>query len=603
MSQIIASWIGQGSYYVAMVAGGLFLYRGLIQPEQSVQTRKRRLPVVSAVGLGFLVLTAGMSAASVIPRLEYNSLTNVAGGVYRNEHVASAINGGWKAGQTRFSEVMSDPYYTGSVVIALAVVSAVLSRGRHATPYFSFVVLIGFILSAKIQTPLHSLFYAVFPRFEDLHRHWPERVAMVAFIAIAILAGAAIDSLASWAGSRKRLISLAMAPLAILVAFVIGLDRAGDSLPVEVVAGVLVVVAALLLVGLARSPAAVSFVPIALVLLLTADLVTANGHMIANGPYGGYHRVDIQSYLGPSNAAQFLIGRSRDETFRYFGFDHRLEQLADGWPVYYRYQFANERTRSLIVNNRASLHGLQDIQGYNPVQMQAYVRYMSALNGKPQDYHDANVLPGGLESPLLDLLNARYLIVPSAITAEADPLLERLRAAYETVFDDGLTRVLERRSALPRAWVVHDAMVATPEEAWSLLSAGEIDPRTTATIEGTIPDLRSANSENEQVTIASYGPERITLRTDTKAAGLLVLSEIAYPAWKATVDGVPVEVVTAYGLLRAIPLPAGSHVVEFRYDAAAERLGLGISALTILVAGSALFAGVLLRRRPFAFRR
>ena len=63
-----------------------------------------------------------------------------------------------------------------------------------------------------------------------------------------------------------------------------------------------------------------------------------------------------------------------------------------------------DEERWLAVNNRATLHGLHDIQGYNPVQLQAYVDYMRVLNGTSQDYHDANVLESGLDSPLLDLL-------------------------------------------------------------------------------------------------------------------------------------------------------------------------------------------------------
>ena len=39
--------------------------------------------------------------------------------------------------------------------------------------------------------------------------------------------------------------------------------------------------------------------------------------------------------------------------------------------------------------------------------------YIDALNGHRQEYHERDLFPAGLPSPLLDLLNLRYLIVPA----------------------------------------------------------------------------------------------------------------------------------------------------------------------------------------------
>jgi hypothetical protein len=596
MSQIVASWIGQGSYYVALLGGAYVLYRGLVDSPSRSRSWRARGQVTLATGFGTALFTAGLSAAGVIPRLTFNRLSNVAGGVYQDQHAPAAVSGGWQAGETVFREVIGDPYYMGSVVIALATVSVLLARGRFATPFFTIVLVSSFILSASVQTPLHSLFYLVFPRFEDLHRHWPERIAMAGFIAIAVLAGAAVDSLPGWARKHRPLLGMAAIPVGIVVAFAIGLRIAGDGLPAQIYAGVAIVAGALLIVGFGRNRTAVVWMPMALVALLTVELLSANAAMLRGGPYGGYHEVDVQRYLQPSNAALFLSGQQGTGPFRFFGFDPRLQQMAGGWPVYYRYQFANERTRSLVVNNRATLHGLHDVQGYNPVQLQDYVEAMTLLNGEPQDYHDANVMPAGLESPLLDLLNARYLVVPSEMTSEQDELLLSLSERYPVVFDDGYTRVLERESALPRAWIVHAAETVDGAEALRRVVAGEVDPRQTALIDGVVPTLQDAGSSEESAAITTYEPERIVIQTDSTTAGMLLLSEMAYPAWKATVDGVPVDVSTAYGLIRAIPLPAGSRIVEFSYDTQDEELGLVLTFGTVILLG-AMFAGMSARRR------
>ncbi|CAN5565503.1 hypothetical protein BH23CHL5_BH23CHL5_00860 [soil metagenome] len=598
MSQVVASWIGQGSYYVALLAGGWLVYRGVLDPwhRTASLTTRQRLRVTSGVGVAFVVISAGLAAAGVLPRFEFNQLSNLAGGVYQNDHLSASVSGGWQAGNTMYREVTGDPYYPGSVVIALAAVGVLLARGRFASPFFSVVVVALFVMSASVQTPLHTVAYTLLPWFESLHRHWPERVAMIGFIAIAMLAGTTVDRLISWQGKSALLNRIVVLPIALCILFGIGLTLSGDGLPLVVYVGVAVVAAALMLVGRASASSTIlPWIPVALVILVTADLVAANGRMIGQGPYGGYHRIEVNRFFQPSNAALFLSGQG-EEPFRFAGFDPRISQMAGGWPVFYRYQFAQERTRALIVNNRATLIGLEDIQGYNPVQLQAYVVYFNSINGGPQDYHDANVTFEGLQSPLVDLLNVRFVVVPSAIAEEGVPMFAELVAKYPVVFDDGLVRILERESAFPRAWIVHQAEQASVDEAIKRVAEGEVDPRETVLIDGSVPQLQHAPAGLETVQIVSHEPDRITVQTRSLTAGMLVLSEVAYPSWKATIDGVPVEIATAYGLLRAIPLPAGAHTVVFEYDKQTEYVGIGITLATVALLGCT-FAGVAMKRR------
>ena len=79
-------------------------------------------------------------------------------------------------------------------------------------------------------------------------------------------------------------------------------------------------------------------------------------------------------------------------------------------------------------------------------------------------------------------------------------------------------------------------------------------------------------------------PDRRRLTATTDAAGLLVLSEIANPASKATVDRQRTAVLTANHILRAITIPAGAHTIELRYESATLRAGLVLSLLAYGVA-------------------
>ena len=81
----------------------------------------------------------------------------------------------------------------------------------------------------------------------------------------------------------------------------------------------------------------------------------------------------------------------------------------------------------------------------------------------------------------------------------------------------------------------------------------------------------------------------VAVDVDTPGPALLRLADLWYPDWVARVDGRPAAVLRADYLLRAVPVPAGRHRVEFRFESPAMRRGLQLS-IASLVAILALFA-------------
>ena len=77
---------------------------------------------------------------------------------------------------------------------------------------------------------------------------------------------------------------------------------------------------------------------------------------------------------------------------------------------------------------------------------------------------------------------------------------------------------------------------------------------------------------------------------------MLVLDDLAYPGWKATVDGHSAPIERTDYLLRGVALRPGDHTVEMRYAPVSWRIGWIISAIALLVL-AALTAGGLAARR------
>jgi len=89
--------------------------------------------------------------------------------------------------------------------------------------------------------------------------------------------------------------------------------------------------------------------------------------------------------------------------------------------------------------------------------------------------------------------------------------------------------------------------------------------------------------KSPEVKIIKWSPHKITIETDSKRDGFLVLSEIFYPGWKVYIDEKKGEILRANGIFRAVYVKRGQHLVQFTFLPFSFELGLYISMLTLLI--------------------
>jgi uncharacterized membrane protein YfhO len=108
----------------------------------------------------------------------------------------------------------------------------------------------------------------------------------------------------------------------------------------------------------------------------------------------------------------------------------------------------------------------------------------------------------------------------------------------------------------------------------------------------------------ESAQIVDFEPDRIVIRTQSVAAGLLVVSEIYADGWNAQIDGESADVVPTNHVLRGVPLPKGQHEVVLTYAPRSLQVGVVLSAAsTVAMQGVFAFAALpLARRRSLAIR-
>jgi hypothetical protein len=289
----------------------------------------------------------------------------------------------------------------------------------------------------------------------------------------------------------------------------------------------------------------------------------------------------------PTGAGRFLQARLASAgPFRYAGYGGYGYPGDEARQESYMERRFEPSISALLVNGRPIYLGLYDIQGYNPLHISRYDEFVTALNDAPQDYHTAFLLPSGLRSPLLDLLDVRY-IVQDGVLSPSRQDIQTLRTETRVVFSTPWVIVHERDSMPTHAWIVHDVRHVTRGEALPLLTSGAVHPYQTALVEGAPPVTAAPDdSVAESARVIAYEPDRVSIATQAAAPGLLVVSEIYQSGWRAYVDGDEVEILPTDHALRGIPIPEGEHTVEMHYDPLSLRLGLwisGIAAATMVV--------------------
>jgi hypothetical protein len=139
--------------------------------------------------------------------------------------------------------------------------------------------------------------------------------------------------------------------------------------------------------------------------------------------------------------------------------------------------------------------------------------------------------------------------------------------------------VYENPDALPRAFFVDaDGQRVAGSTCSDQLRELGFDPRRELLLEKPLPTRRGdATGNGAGVSIVEYVPSGVHLRVTAPRAGFVVLTDIFYPGWKASVDGRALPVLRADCFFRAVEVEAGTHDVVLRYAPSSFAIGSLIS--------------------------
>ena len=248
------------------------------------------------------------------------------------------------------------------------------------------------------------------------------------------------------------------------------------------------------------------------------------------------------------------------------------------------YRVLNLASNTFNENNTSYWH--KSIGGYHAAKLRRYQEMIEEhISGEMNGlFKGVTEVQGDVarlnptDFPVLNMLNARYFIFP---------------------LQGGKTLPLPNPHALGNAWFVNEVQYVDNANE-EIAAIHGMNPKQKAVV-----DKRFASSvqsipagADATIRLVAYEPNYLKYEVESEKGGTVVFSENYYPGWESTVDGKEVPHGRANYILRAMNVPAGKHVVEFKFDPKSLHLTETIAyvALGLLALLAVLVAWVYLKK-------
>lgn len=219
---------------------------------------------------------------------------------------------------------------------------------------------------------------------------------------------------------------------------------------------------------------------------------------------------------------------------------------------------------SNLLPNAGVQLGFDYMQDINALASESYLQFLKFANQiEPQK-----------QFRLLGALNVKYVVSFHSVNASGITLIRHFPQ-----YPSWLYRI---DHVAPRAYIVHYAKEEKNVfNVLEQLSGERLDPATEVLL-NEIPRSGIQRGSQSRADIINYGNQEAIIRAFADAPGVLVLADSFYPGWHVYVDGKEEKLLRANYFFRGVGIPAGEHLVEFKYIPFWFYIGRVISILTCM---------------------
>ena len=599
----VAAAIAWGQVAAAMLSHGLFVGTVALVFYLAFKLfalrANGRLREGLAVTVLLVVAFPAVNLAYLLPRLAYLPHTILGLGYDELERVSARFASGVPHGlgveaaasPTWMLKLATYPgLYLGAMVLIFSLAALFTQRHRHLLLAFGCLGVFGYLFS--LETIARLDFWTSLP-LSEFYTHNPGRLRLAVLLAVPLLAGVGVDGWMNQTGSRRRLAYLLPSVAVWMgVPLLLGVGTGHLSmLFIGLVLGSIVLVAAV------RWQSLLALLPVVVAIELAALPLTG---IAAELPYKPPALEGAQS-SPPMSPIPFAKDHTVDRDYLSEGsvVEHiRSQPFGRYLTLRQEARWSNRALRRTADPLGMRLQ-IENVQAYNPTQLTRYWTFVRAMNRKAFNYRVS--VFARPRRVALDLLSVRFVVGPTGASRSPSPFASffgRTIDADPVVSENGLS-VWEVTDPSERAELVDSWTVVSEDDALRGVISEGFDSSAHVFLEDDPGLSQSGGSGLEgEVDYEPLSPGHARVRVTTPSSALVVVRTPYYPAWRATVDGKETEVLAADYLVQAIPVQAGSHVIDLTYEDSTIGYGMGGSAVSLaLLLGGAVFLKLL---RPMA---
>ena len=255
--------------------------------------------------------------------------------------------------------------------------------------------------------------------------------------------------------------------------------------------------------------------------------------------------------------------------------------LADMWTVNKRYlnndNFASKR--KVEKPYQASQADQQILNDKDP-NFRVFNQTVSTFNDASTSYFHKSI--GGYHGAKLK----RYQeLIENHIAKGNMAVLNMLNTKY---FISQQGQVQQNPGAMGNAWFVNNVNIVANADA-EIAALNGFNPDSTAIVDTRFSDqiIDNLDNSNATITLEEYKPNYLKYTSSSTKDGIAIFSEIYYDkGWNAYIDGKLKTHFRANYVLRGMQIPAGNHLVEFKFEPSTYKTGETValaSSVTLLL--------------------
>jgi hypothetical protein len=226
--------------------------------------------------------------------------------------------------------------------------------------------------------------------------------------------------------------------------------------------------------------------------------------------------------------------------------------------------------RAIVAPPYAPLFGLYSFSGAEVLRVGYYEAFSNMLRDSPTL---------GFGKKLLDISGVRYVISSYELSDKDFTLLQSLDTGKKTAH---LYEYMPYSGRFLLYYTIHS--VKDDKETIERLLDQNVNLKEELVILSRDEVRLKKTSAKGQVTLLSYGANKVSLVCETEDDAFLYVSDTFYPGWKAYVDGRETVIYRANLAFRAVYVPRGDHNITFVYHPLSFYVGCCFTLIGLFVA-------------------